>query len=97
MYVIHFTGELFIRDSVDYYVISTLPAGEQGFEPRSATLKAAVLPLNHSPSRSSRPKDTRVSLFNEGSFDLKTIVILYRRILSFRLSGFNSEAKGNQG
>ena len=24
-------------------------AGEQGFEPRSATLKAAVLPLNHSP------------------------------------------------
>ena len=49
MYVIHFTGELFIRDSVDYYVISTLPAGEQGFEPRSATLKAAVLPLNHSP------------------------------------------------
>ena len=26
-------------------------AGEQGFEPRSATLKAAVLPLNHSPPR----------------------------------------------
>ena len=56
MYVIHFTGELFIRDSVDYYVISTLPAGEQGFEPRSATLKAAVLPLNYSSSNSRCPE-----------------------------------------
>ena len=29
-------------------------AGEQGFEPRSATLKAAVLPLNHSPTPTSQ-------------------------------------------
>ena len=33
-------------------------AGEQGFEPRSATLKAAVLPLNHSPEQSSRLPST---------------------------------------
>ena len=38
-----------IMDYTGGEVINILLAGEQGFEPRSATLKAAVLPLNHSP------------------------------------------------
>ena len=44
-----------VKLSSTRYLYKFIFAGEQGFEPRSATLKAAVLPLNHSPEQSSLP------------------------------------------
>ena len=35
-------------------IIPEVQVDKQGFEPRSATLKAAVLPLNHSPEQNTR-------------------------------------------
>ena len=41
---------IFIQNEVAIgYSYDWVQVDKQGFEPRSATLKAAVLPLNHSP------------------------------------------------
>ena len=57
----------------------TIFAGEQGFEPRSATLKAAVLPLNHSLSI--------VGCFDprercDYSFNVSLLLSLYRLLIN---------------
>ena len=51
-FILRYAGGIRFKATVKLFILPLGVihiTGEQGFEPRSATLKAAVLPLNHSP------------------------------------------------